>query len=217
VHSDRVLLLRDDGDLAERGIAVPGADGYNECNVNPVDPAAAPPEADAQITAIPGVALLCLVADCCAVYLFDRRQRVIALAHAGWRGMVAGIGAKCLALMASEYGTRAEDCLAALSPCAGPCCYEVGEEVYEEVRRRFPGEWEDLLHPTRPGHWRLDLAEANLWVLQQAGVSRENIIASRQCTICCSDLFFSHRGEGGVTGRMGAVLMIEATGKLEPR
>ncbi|MGD0154273.1 MAG: polyphenol oxidase family protein, partial [Thermacetogeniaceae bacterium] len=176
-------------------------------------------EADAQVTALPGVPLFGLFADCLAVYLYDPVHGAIGLAHAGWRGTVAGIAGKTVAVMAEQFGTCPEDCHAALAPAAGPCCYEVGDEVAEASMAVFPAEWQ-VLRPRRDigqttgqksgsprGRWTFDLWEGNARWLQKAGLYRERILISRICTICRQDLFFSHRGSGGCTGRMAALIM----------
>ena len=174
-------------------------------------------EADAQVTAAPGIPLFGLFADCLAVYLYDPAHGVIGLAHAGWRGTVAGIAGKTVAVMTERFGTRPEHCHAALAPAAGPCCYEVGNEVAEAAREVFPAEW-NVLKPRNgdagineripDGKWTFDLWEGNARWLEKAGLKRENIIISRLCTICRQDLFFSYRGSGGRTGRMAAVMML---------
>jgi YfiH family protein len=101
-------------------------------------------EADAQVTGVPGLPLFGLFADCLAVMIYDPVHGAIGLAHAGWRGTVAGIAGKMVAVMAERYGTRPEQCHAALAPAAGPCCYEVGDEVADAARAVFPPEWKVL-------------------------------------------------------------------------
>lgn len=207
VAANRELLCRSLGIAAEQlyttrqvhGAAVAVIDeGYRKDAV----------EADAQITAVEGIALMCLVADCQAVYIYDPVNRVIALAHAGWRGAVAGIALKCLERMADVYGTKPHDCLAALSPAAGLCCYEVGEEVVDAVKKAFPRDWRFMLSKNEEGSWMFDLSKANACCLLEAGVEERNIIFSSYCTICRQDLFYSYRRSRGVTGRMAAVLML---------
>ncbi len=187
VHGDRVLVIKERRGRGKREVI----------------------DADAQVTSLQGVALTCLVADCQAVYLYDPVHRVVGLAHAGWRGAVARVALKCVAKMAQEYGTDPKDCLAALSPAAGPCCYEVGEEVIEAVRSAFPADWRLLLNPVGSKKWKFDLWGANALVLHEAGLKGENITLSGLCTICRQDLFFSYRGSRGVTGRMAAIIMLE--------
>ncbi len=187
VHGDHVLVIKERKGTGRREVI----------------------DADAQVTSVQGIALTCLVADCQAIYLYDPVHRVIGLAHAGWRGAVARIALKCVEKMAQEYGTDPKDCLAALSPAAGPCCYEVGEEVIEAVRKAFPGDWRQLLDPVGEDKWKFDLWGANVLVLHETGLKGENITVSGLCTICRQDLFFSYRGSRGVTGRMAAILILE--------
>lgn len=187
VHGDRVLVV-------------------DEATVSGVVPSV---KADAQVTVRPGVALTCLVADCQAVYIFDPVHRVIGLAHAGWRGAAAGIARTCLESMEGCFNTNPADCRVALSPSAGPCCYEVGVEVAGAVREQVPSAEARALTPVSQNRWMLDLSELNMVVLHEAGVKRENITVSGFCTICRQDLFFSHRGSGGLTGRQAAIMMLD--------
>jgi YfiH family protein len=188
VHSDRVVVVRDEDDLHQKR----GAD------------------ADAAITNLSNIVLTCFFADCQGIYLFDPVHRVIALAHAGWRGTVARIAAKCLQLMSMVYGSRAGDCLAALTPAAGICCYEVGEDLCSVVREAFPEKGESLLVVKEDGRQYFSLSQANKLVLLNAGIRENNIFDSELCTICRQDLFFSYRGSGGRTGRMAALFMLNA-------
>lgn len=188
VHSDRVVVVRNEDDLHQKK----GTD------------------ADAVVTNLSNVVLTCFFADCQGIYLFDPVHRVIALAHAGWRGTVARIAAKCLQLMSLVYGSRPENCLAALTPAAGICCYQVGEDLCSMVRGAFPGKGESLLVVKEDGRRYFSLSRANKLVLIGAGIRENNIFDSGLCTICRQDLFFSHRGSGGRTGRMAALLMLKA-------
>lgn len=186
VHGDRVLVIESEAELfAKKGSM-----------------------ADAIVTHLNNVALTILCADCQVVYLYDPVRQVIGIAHAGWRGTVARVAARCLQEMSRIYGSRPQDCQAALSPAAGPCCYEVGDNVYQAVRDAFPGLWQGLITEKEDdSKWYYNMSQANFIVLQDAGVRKENIFISGMCTLCCQDIFFSHRGSQGVTGRMAAVLI----------
>lgn len=185
IHSDRVVVLEREEDLKLKK----GSSG------------------DALITHLSNVAISILCADCQAIYLYDPKTRVIAVAHAGWRGAVAKIAAKCLEEMSKVYGSRPADCYAALSPAAGSCCYEVGEDVYQAIKEAFPKIFRELLEEKGNGKWFFNISQTNCLVLQDAGVLRENISISSFCTICRQDLFFSYRGSHGETGRMAAILI----------
>ncbi|HHV35213.1 MAG TPA: peptidoglycan editing factor PgeF [Syntrophomonadaceae bacterium] len=185
VHGDRVLVIESETDVFSKKGS----------------------RADAMVTHLQDVALTIFCADCQAVYIYDPLQRVIAIAHSGWRGTVARVAANCLQVMSHLYGSRPRDCRTALSPAAGCCCYEVGENVCAAVKEAFPGLWQRLLAKKDTDRWHFKISQANSLVLQDAGVRKENICISKLCTICRQDIFFSHRGSKGTTGRMAAVLI----------
>lgn len=148
-------------------------------------------EADGQVTALPGVAPVALVADCLPIAVAG--DGAVAMLHAGWRGLAAGVVAEGVRAM---RGLGAEGPLvAAIGPGAGPCCYEVGEEVHDAFSEH-PG----AVHRGR----NLDLKAVARHELGQAGVSTVHDIGL--CTICSDrSLFFSHRRDRGVTGRQAGI------------
>lgn len=179
-------------------------------------------EGDGLITGVPGVLLAVGTADCVPVLLVDTSRRVVAAFHAGWRGTVARIVESGVARLRQSYGSRPEDLLAAIGPSIGPCCYEVGDEVLTAFSAAFPYA-DQLFHqvespepqrtpaastaPVASRKVHLDLWEANRRQLLQAGLADSQITVMRACTACARDpqghrLYFSHRGEEGVTGRM---------------
>lgn len=166
-------------------------------------------EGDGLMTAVPGVLLGIQTADCVPVLVADVRRRVAAAFHAGWRGTVARVVERGIAVMGAEYGSQAEDLVAAVGPSIGPCCYAVGDEVRGEFEAAF-GYAEELFREAA-GEMRLDLWEANRRQLLEAGVGEERIVAVGECTACAVDgggrrRYFSHRAEKGFTGRMLSVV-----------
>ena len=161
------------------------------------------PEADGLMTDRPGVALVKHSADCVSIYLVDRARPAIALLHAGWRGTAERIAQEGLRRMAEVFGTRPENCLAAIVPSIGPCCFQVGPDVSAVFEESFPG-W-GLVSGDR-----VDLWECNRRQLQEMGVPPENVCVAGLCTACNTDTFFSHRAERGKTGAMAAFLMLLA-------
>jgi YfiH family protein len=139
-------------------------------------------------------ALLVVTADCLPVALarLDGPRPALALLHVGWRGLLAGIVAAGRAALGGKLVA------AAIGPGIGACCYEVGAEVTAPVRAAFG------LGLVRDG--RLDLAGAAERALRAAGVARLDRVDG--CTACDDDRFFSHRRDGGVTGRQGALALI---------
>jgi polyphenol oxidase len=186
---------------------------------------------DGLLTRESGVLLAVLTADCLPIILVDAKRRAVGVFHAGWRGTVKRIVEKGVGQMRRCFGTKARDIRAAIGPGIHSCCYEVGPEVREQFESQFAYAGE-LFHevkesdPVRekypllfltaraPGHSELpkniflDLVEANRRQLLTAGVLAKNIAASPLCTVCRTDLLFSHRAENGVTGRMMAVVGI---------
>lgn len=158
---------------------------------------------DALITNVPQTPLLLFYADCVPVLLADKRKKVIGLAHAGWRGTAAAIGAKTVAAMTANYGSDPADIVAAIGPSIGQCCYEVDDYV----RDRFAG-YEEFFQPLGEGKYKLDLWGVNRRQLLEAGVDAGSIAVASVCTAHNAQLFCSYRAEQGKTGRMGVVLSL---------
>ena len=127
------------------------------------------PAADALVTADPGPVLAVLAADCVPVVLYDPVAHVLACAHAGWRGTVAGAAASAVRAMAS-LGSRPADVVVGLGPAIAPGRYQVGAEVAAAAAKAFGARASAVLHPAGPEQWRFDLWTANRLVLQAAGV-----------------------------------------------
>ena len=184
---------------------------------------------DGLISDQPGCVLTMSFADCAPILLYDPVHRAIGLGHAGWKGAVADLPGALVRAMSQQFGSDPADLLAAVGPCIGPCCYEVGEIVIDAVRGAFTRP-EELLRETaddrRPTanqqpttndhsplatrhsppatHRFFDLPEANRRNLRNAGV--RHVELAEYCTACRTDLFFSHRAEKGRTGRFGVVM-----------
>lgn len=165
------------------------------------DAGAATPEADILVTARRGVFLAQRFADCVPILLWDPRHRVVAAAHAGWRGTALGVAAAAVRALAARFGSEPGDLRAAIGPSIGPCCYEVGPDV----ARRF-ADHPTCQRPAADGRAYLDLWELNRLALRAAGVAEERIEVARLCTRCRTDLFFSHRAEGYPAGRFGTLI-----------
>jgi len=155
----------------------------------PPGPARPPAEEDGQATALRGHPALVFVADCTPVLL--AAAGAVAAIHAGWRGTAAGILAEGVAALREVGG--AGPITALLGPGARACCYEVGEEVHEA----FAG------YDARRGR-NLDLPAIVRARLAEAGVTDVHDIGL--CTMCWFGLFFSHRRDGGITGRQAGVV-----------
>lgn len=147
--------------------------------------------ADGQATGAPGVAPIVLTADCLPVAIVAPEG--VAMLHCGWRGLAGGIVAEGVAAL-RELGAAGR-VAAAIGPGAGGCCYEVGEEVHAVFER----------YDARVGERNLDLARVASAQLHYAGVDEVHDVGL--CTMCAEpELFFSHRRDGGVTGRQAGVV-----------
>jgi YfiH family protein len=156
-------------------------------------PGAALLECDAQVTALPALTPLVLVADCVPLVLAG--PGTVAAVHCGWRGLAGGIVERALAFTGDDAHGQVK---AALGPGIGPCCYAVGDEVREAFRAS--GHREEVLPDGR-----LDLALAVRRELERLGVNADKIHDCGLCTSCNPELFFSHRRDGGVTGRQAGL------------
>jgi hypothetical protein len=170
---------------------------------------------DAMTTDLCGLALTVSTADCTPILIVDPVRGAVAAVHAGWPSTAKRIAVETLHAMRRAYGTDPADCCVAIGPSIRGCCYEVDRPVTSAMASAL-ADWEACAVPTRPGHWRLDLAKVNRRLLESAGVPRDQIEDVGLCTACRRDLFFSHRAEQGKTGRMLNVIMIRAASR-EPR
>lgn len=166
------------------------------------------PQADVLVTDDPASAIGVRVADCAPVLLADRRQHVVAAAHAGWRGTVQRAAVAAVDMLRKEFGSAPGDLTAAIGPCLGPCCGEVGEEVVQAFRAAGHDEtaiarWFSTGSSGRP---YLDLWRANADQLERAGLSPAHIHVAGLCTRTHADVLHSYRAAGDRSGRMVAAI-----------
>lgn len=163
------------------------------------------PETDALITNQPGVTLMLRFADCLPIFLYDRAKEIVGLGHAGWRGTSAKVAPQMVSAMIEHYGTDPADLVAGLGPAIGPCCYVVGEEVTQAIKPTLH-ECRGAIRHGSDGEFYVDLWEANRQQLIDRGVKEVEI--GSVCTSCHVGEFFSHRADGGRTGRFAALIGI---------
>jgi len=178
--------------------------GPAERGAGAIDYSSAVPATDGLATGTPGLVLSVYYADCAPILLVDPAERAVAAVHAGWRGAVAGIAAQAVTVMRSAFAAEPRRMLAAIGPAIGPCCYEVGPDLAEQV----PARARPMVIALQPGGApHLDLPGLNAWCLREAGVPGGNISLAGECTGCRPDLYFSHRRGAGGTGRMMALIV----------
>ena len=155
------------------------------------------PEADALASRTPGLLLGVVTADCMPVLLADRQLRVVAAAHAGWRGASAGVLEAAVEHLRTVFGTRPGDLEAAIGPAVAGCCYEVGAEVVDAFRART-GDTTAPAWTQRGNRHHLDLRTAARCLLEAAGV--RSVVVLGPCT-ACGPGYHSYRRDGARTGR----------------
>jgi YfiH family protein len=146
-------------------------------------------EHDALLTATPGLGLAISYADCVPVVIVATGDGgpLLAIVHAGWRGMIGGIVGRAAAALAG----RGRLACAVVGPSIGPCCFAVDDALRERFAARFPGSAGDVT---------VDLWSCAEAELLAAGVPPEGVVVSRVCTFTDAR-FFSHRRDHGATGR----------------
>jgi polyphenol oxidase len=183
---------------------VHGTEVWRPAGATPGDsPPPAPPRADAVVVDQPGVVATIMVADCLPVLFCDRDGQRVAAAHAGWRGLVAGVLENTVAAM----GLPPSRLLAWLGPAIGPARFEVGGEVRDAFLAAGPRR--AAVH-FRPGH-------GDRWMCDLSGLARDRLGAlgigavsgGQWCTASDPARFFSHRRDAPRTGRMAALVWIE--------
>lgn len=162
---------------------------------------------DGLVTNRKQVALVTFYADCVPVFFFDKEKKVIGMAHSGWRGTVKEIAKEALNKIKEAFDCNMENVEAALGPSIGQCCFEVGEEVYNEFINRLS--WsKEYCRKIDGGKWYINLQGIITRTLVNSGIIGDNICVSGVCTKCNKDVFFSHRGDKGRTGSMAAIMQI---------
>lgn len=188
------------GDLVR---PVTGADAKNdlldECFV----------EADGLVTDEPGLTLTVFSADCVPILLHDPVRGVVAAVHAGWRGTAAAIAKRAVEVMASRYGCRPGDIRAAIGPAIGGCCFETDGDVPEAMERSLGALAGPFIEDVGQGRYRVELKGINREILVSAGLSRELIDVSPDCTCCLHERYWSHRYTKGERGSQAAAIMLE--------
>lgn len=193
-----------------------------------------PPEADIIISSDPSAAVAVVAADCVPLLVADQRTGAVAAAHAGWRGLAAGVPRVTVQAFGREFGSRPADLVVAAGPSIGACCYEVGADVRQQfeaagflaadlarwfhirpqptpANRSMPG----LPATPRAGHWYFDGGAAVRDQLAAAGVLRDQIFVAELCTASHPHAFCSYRRDGSPAGRMAGVISIKSKVRTE--
>lgn len=164
---------------------------------------------DALVTNQPDVTLVTYYADCTPVFFVDKVKKVIALAHAGWRGTVNKICKNVIETMVNDYGSDTKDIICCVGPAISKCCYEIDKICYDEFVKAGNLNLGKIMTDKGNGKYMADLLETNKQILISSGIPENNIIISDVCTKCNSDLLWSHRATNGHRGTMCAFMCIK--------
>ena len=167
------------------------------------------PKADAVVTAVRGLAVGVVTADCGPILFADAQAGVVAAAHAGWRGAVAGVLEATLDAM-EALGARRARIAAVVGPCIRQPSYEVGADLREAVLAHAAADERFFTAASRPGHWQFDLAGYCAARLAAAGTGHVAVVQAD--TLAEPDRFFSHRrrtlgGEGPIGHQLSAIAL----------
>lgn len=162
---------------------------------------------DSLVTNERNIALALNFADCVPIIFYDPVNKVIAIAHAGWRGTAAKIGPKTVEKMVKSFGCEAEDIIALIGPSIGECCFEAKEDVLQKLRDSLNIQDSKTFSESCNNLGHADLKLINKLQLLANGIKKIDVC--EYCTSCQSELFFSYRKEKGITARHSAVIMLK--------
>lgn len=159
---------------------------------------------DGLVTSQIDVLLTSFYADCVPLYFFDPIKKVIALAHAGWKGTLYGIGSKMIELLVTDFASNREDIRVAIGPSIGPCCYEVRSDLVSKFTDNYTNLPDKSIIKNDNNLYNIDLKKINYQNIINVGIPSKNIEVSALCTSCNSDILYSYRRDKGTTGRMAS-------------
>jgi len=179
---------------------------------------------DIIVTNNPLLGLAVQSADCIPMLIVDPTTGAVCAAHAGWRGLAAGVPLAAVQALKKNFGSRSADLFVALGPSIGACCYEVGNDVQQAFSSGFSDSdldrWfsvepkrlaknppmPNLRSDRRPDHWFFDGWRSVRDQLEAAGVPPEHTFSAELCTASHPHVLCSYRRDGTPTGRMAAAI-----------
>ena len=162
-------------------------------------------EADGLITNLQNTPLLIFTADCVPVVFYDKKQGVVALAHAGWRGTYANISREMVNIMAGKYGCKVENIKTIIGPSVSVDNYEVSYDLIE----KFAALEVSNYYKENDGKYYLDLWQLNKELLKKCGILEDNIKIIDFCTVRDNDKFFSYRLDNATLKRIGTIIQLD--------
>lgn len=169
-------------------------------------------ETDGIVTNKKNLILSTTNADCILLLLFDPIKKVIANVHSGWRGTLQRISTKAIEKMEKEYNCNPKDIICCICPSIRKCHFEVEKEVKDMFEKEFKGiiEKNDIITETISSKkWTIDTVLINQVILEEKGLQKENIIDSKICSVCNSNLIHSYRIEKERYGLETAIIELK--------
>ena len=162
---------------------------------------------DGLITAKKDILLATTNADCILLMFFDPVRKVIANVHSGWKGTLQRISVEAIRKMQKEYESCPEDIICCICPSIRKCHFEVEKDVEQLFRDEFKElNLELIIEQKSEKKWNIDTVQINKEILKMAGLSEKNIIDSKICSVCNSDLIHSYRVEKEEYGLATAII-----------
>ena len=165
---------------------------------------------DGLVTGTKDLVLSVRTADCVPILLYDPTKKLCGAVHSGWRGTAAKIVRNAVSELV-KLGSDPKDLLAAIGPCIGGDCYEVGSDLlaaFSEQDPRFARFFRRRDRADGTEKYLLDLVSANELILRECGLAEDHITSAHICTHCHPELFFSHRVMGAERGTMSAFITV---------
>jgi YfiH family protein len=158
-------------------------------------------DSDAMISDKPGLGLAISTADCTSIFLYDKKNKVIAAVHSGWRGTQQGILLKTLQRLRDNFNSLPENIIAYLGPSISQKNYEVGPEVADQFESKY-------LIP-KENKFLLNVAGKNYDMLLNFGLNRENVQISNYCSYAMDEFLHSYRRDGNYSGRAYGIIALK--------
>ena len=164
-----------------------------------------PPTCDALITDKLNTPLMVMVADCSPILFFDPIKRVVAVAHAGREGTFTNIVQNVINIFSNNYRSNTKDIIVSIGPSILECCYEVGDEIYEIAKKLNYS----YAMQQKNNKYHLNISTILLNQLLDAGIKRENIEISKECTKCLNHKYYSYRADRNC-GRFAGIIYLQS-------
>lgn len=162
---------------------------------------------DGLITSEPNIPLTMTYADCVPIFFLDPVNKIIAIAHSGWRGTVKKIGEKMINVMIKNYNCNLKDILIGIGPSIGACCFKTDKDVYNDFLTMdcLPNDkWFTITN----NKYYIDMWKIIKNMFIKIGILESNITVTDLCTKCHNDIFFSHRATNGQRGSLAGIIQL---------